>query len=145
MLRQYVLTANMKNLVAISASPTSKHVANERSSRSQLAYLALGNVFLLASLFAFASGFLSSDLFPKSVSAPLALRNRISEVQHVAPFNRVVFLLVDALRSDFVYGDRSGFDFTQRHGIRNLAPTSLLISIATVSYEMAQLFHSPHM
>ena len=117
----------MNKLVAISASLASKHFVNERSSHSQLAYLALGNIFLLASLCAFTSGFISSALFPNSVSAPSARENRISEVQHVAPFNRVVFLLIDALRSDFVYGNCSGFDFTQRHGIRNLTPTSLLI------------------
>lgn len=145
MLKRYVLTANMNKLFAISASLTSKHLANERSSRSQPAYLALGNIFLLASLFAFTSGFLSSTLFPNSVAAPPALGNRISEAQHVAPFNRIVFLLVDALRSDFVYGDHSGFDFTQRHGIHSLATTSLLTSIATVSYEMTLLFHSRHM
>jgi ethanolaminephosphotransferase len=29
-------------------------------------------------------------------------------------FDRVVFMVVDALRSDFVYGYGSGFEFTQR-------------------------------
>lgn len=31
-----------------------------------------------------------------------------------AVFDRVVFMVVDALRSDFVYGHNSGFQFTQR-------------------------------
>ncbi|KAI8960199.1 alkaline phosphatase-like protein [Daldinia sp. FL1419] len=31
-----------------------------------------------------------------------------------APFNRLIFMVVDALRSDFVYSDGSGFEFTQR-------------------------------
>jgi len=31
-----------------------------------------------------------------------------------AVFDRVIFMVVDALRSDFVYGFESGFGFTQR-------------------------------
>ncbi|KAI2601896.1 alkaline phosphatase-like protein [Hypoxylon sp. NC1633] len=31
-----------------------------------------------------------------------------------APFDRLVFMVIDALRSDFVYLDGSGFEFTQR-------------------------------
>jgi hypothetical protein len=34
--------------------------------------------------------------------------------QPEAVFDRVVFMVVDALRSDFVYGYNSGFAFTQR-------------------------------
>ncbi|PSR94205.1 alkaline-phosphatase-like protein [Coniella lustricola] len=37
-----------------------------------------------------------------------------------APFDRVVFMVVDALRSDFVYSPRSGFEYTQsliRNGV----------------------------
>ncbi|KAI0156639.1 alkaline phosphatase-like protein [Hypoxylon sp. FL1284] len=30
-----------------------------------------------------------------------------------APFDRLIFMVVDALRSDFVFSNRSGFDFTQ--------------------------------
>ncbi|GIJ87100.1 hypothetical protein Asppvi_006003 [Aspergillus pseudoviridinutans] len=33
--------------------------------------------------------------------------------QPSAPFDKVVFMVIDALRSDFVYGDDSGFSFTQ--------------------------------
>lgn len=116
----------MNKLVTISASPASWHFANERSFRSQLACLALGAVFLLASLFAFASGFLSSALFPNVVSAPPAFGDHVSEVQDNSPFSRVVFLLVDALRSDFVYSQHSGFEFTQRHDVRTNAMGYLL-------------------
>ncbi len=34
--------------------------------------------------------------------------------QPKAVFDRVIFMVVDALRSDFVYGFESGFGFTQR-------------------------------
>lgn len=134
----------MNKLVTISASPASRHFANEKSSRSRLAYLALGNVFLLASLFAFASDFLSSALFPDVAPVPSALENRNSEVQDDAPFSRVVFLLVDALRSDFVYGERSGFEFTQRYDVRTITTASLLSLVATASSAVGQLCHSQH-
>jgi ethanolaminephosphotransferase len=32
-----------------------------------------------------------------------------------APFDKVIFMVVDALRSDFVYGEGSGMGFTQRY------------------------------
>jgi predicted AlkP superfamily pyrophosphatase or phosphodiesterase len=31
-----------------------------------------------------------------------------------APFNKVVFMVVDALRSDFVFGEDSAMEFVQR-------------------------------
>lgn len=144
MLQRYILVANIDKLVAISASPASRHFANQRSSRSQLAYLALGIIFLLASLFAFTSGFLSSTLFPNDVSAPSAVEDRISEVQDDAPFSRVVFLLVDAMRSDFVYSERLGFGFTQKHDSRVFLMVCLLSRFIIASSAMAQLFRLQH-
>lgn len=32
-----------------------------------------------------------------------------------APFDKVVFMVVDALRSDFVFGEESGMKFVQRY------------------------------
>jgi ethanolaminephosphotransferase len=32
-----------------------------------------------------------------------------------APFNKLVFMVVDALRSDFVFGEESGMSFVQRY------------------------------
>ncbi|KAF8538213.1 alkaline-phosphatase-like protein [Trichophaea hybrida] len=56
----------------------------------------------------FAKGF-----FPYKPFLPgLAVFNE-EDVQTPAPFNKVVFMVVDALRSDFVFGERSGFKFTQ--------------------------------
>lgn len=34
--------------------------------------------------------------------------------QTKAPFDKLVFMVVDALRSDFVFGEESGMNFTQR-------------------------------
>jgi hypothetical protein len=92
----------------------------DRSNGTKFAFFALGNALLLLSVFVFTTGFLSSELFP---SEPFSQsdKNDNSQKQKAAdaPFDRVVFLLVDALRPDFVYGRHSGFEFTQRHGSIN--------------------------
>jgi ethanolaminephosphotransferase len=83
-------------------------------------FFTLGNVLLLVSLFFFTSGFLSSELFPKGNSAYADTHKYDRELRADPVFDRVVFLLVDALRPDFVYGRQSGFEFTQRHGVFNI-------------------------
>lgn len=80
--------------------------------RNQLEKLAiaLANVFVIASLVIFAKGF-----FPHKASLPgVAQWPAASGAStRAAPFDRVVFMVVDALRSDFVYGNSSSFKFTQ--------------------------------
>ncbi|KAE8358167.1 alkaline phosphatase-like protein [Aspergillus caelatus] len=73
------------------------------------ALLLLANAFILVSAIVFAAG-LFRPIPPSSSSAALVDDGPISEV---APFQKVVFLIVDALRSDFVYGLDSNFEFTQ--------------------------------
>ncbi|KAF2716473.1 alkaline phosphatase-like protein [Polychaeton citri CBS 116435] len=89
-------------------------VATGRSPDTMFAYFALGNVLLLASLYVFTSGFLSSALFPSDISTLPHNDSCIKERGAVPPFNRVIFLLIDALRPDFVYSKGSGFGYTQR-------------------------------
>jgi ethanolamine phosphate transferase 2 subunit G len=74
------------------------------------ATLTLSNVLLIAALLVFARGF-----FPHKASIPgLATWPAGSAAAtRLAPFNRVIFMVVDALRSDFVYGNASSFHFTQ--------------------------------
>ena len=71
---------------------------------------ALANVLLIVALLVFARGF-----FPHKASLPgLATWSQESTAAaRKAPFNRVIFMVVDALRSDFVYGNASNFHFTQ--------------------------------
>ncbi|KLJ08907.1 hypothetical protein EMPG_15670 [Blastomyces silverae] len=66
-------------------------------------------LFPLAILF-FAGGF-----FPYKPFIPgLAIFDGESgDIRSSAPFDRVIFMVVDALRSDFVYSNHSGFTFTQ--------------------------------
>lgn len=72
--------------------------------------IAAANIFLIASLVIFAKGF-----FPHKASLPGFAQWPADSLasSRAAPFDRVVFMVVDALRSDFVFGNSSGFQFTQ--------------------------------
>ncbi|KAK5098809.1 major facilitator superfamily transporter protein [Lithohypha guttulata] len=67
------------------------------------------NLVLGAAILVFAKGF-----FPhKAVLPGLATWPEDTSGRVPAPFDKVIFMVVDALRSDFVYGNASSFDFTQ--------------------------------
>ncbi len=78
--------------------------------------MTFSNLLLPIAVLVFASGF-----FPYKPFLPgLATFEDVQELvtanvaQPEAIFDRVVFMVVDALRSYFVYGYNSGFGFTQR-------------------------------
>ncbi|XXH00895.1 hypothetical protein Hte_007246 [Hypoxylon texense] len=48
-----------------------------------------------------------------STPAPAEIATDPGVAADSAPFNKVVFMVIDALRSDFVYAENSGFTFTQ--------------------------------
>lgn len=79
------------------------------------AALVLANLLLPVAVLVFASGF-----FPyKPVLPGLATFDDGNDGAPEARFKRVVFMVVDALRSDFVYGHDSGFTFTQGYGFED--------------------------
>ncbi|EME43588.1 hypothetical protein DOTSEDRAFT_72826 [Dothistroma septosporum NZE10] len=80
-----------------------------RSAGLRTACLTLANVLLPIAVLIFATGF-----FPyKPVLPGLATLEGHKDDMAAPIFDRVVFMVVDALRSDFVYGHNSGFKFTQ--------------------------------
>lgn len=79
--------------------------------------LTLANLLLPVAILIFASGF-----FPYKPLLPgLAEWEDDEDVGFEAgtgahaPFNKVVFMVVDALRSDFVFWEDSAMDFVQRY------------------------------
>ena len=78
---------------------------------SRLWTVLLANTLLVASLVVFAIGF-----FPYKASLPGLAEWRADSLRPrgLAPFDKVIFMVVDALRSDFVYGNESKFLFTQQ-------------------------------
>ena len=72
--------------------------------------LILSNVLIPIAIFVFATGFFPYKPFiPGFASHDGAHAALVKD----APFDKVIFMVVDALRSDFVYSSPSGFNFTQ--------------------------------
>ncbi|KAL6864327.1 alkaline phosphatase-like protein [Trichoderma novae-zelandiae] len=86
-------------------------VAPRNGSLAGSLLLAAANILIPLSILVFATGF-----FPYKPFLP-----GLAEFEPLeygpppkAPFDKLVFMVVDALRSDFVYSDDSGFEYTQR-------------------------------
>jgi ethanolaminephosphotransferase len=84
------------------------------SRRLRVACLTLANLLLPVAVLVFAAGF-----FPyKPVLPGLADwqdgEDGEKSIEAHAPFNKVIFMVVDALRSDFVFGEDSAMGFVQR-------------------------------
>ncbi|KIW76089.1 hypothetical protein Z517_10834 [Fonsecaea pedrosoi CBS 271.37] len=78
------------------------------------AALSLSNILLIAALVIFARGFFPHKAFlPGLATWPATSGAGAGAGAQAAPFDRVIFMVVDALRSDFVYGNASSFAFTQ--------------------------------
>jgi len=86
----------------------------------QTLLLALANLLIPVSILIFATGF-----FPYKPFMPGLATYADTESGNVlgigsreppkAPFDKLVFMVVDALRSDFVFGEESGMSFVQRY------------------------------
>ncbi|KAF6223452.1 hypothetical protein HO133_000295 [Letharia lupina] len=88
-----------------------KH-ASVMSPRSlSLLLLTLANLLIPISIFIFATGFFPYKPFIPG-RATFQDPNNGGQLAS-APFDKVIFMVVDALRSDFVYSPESGFKFTQ--------------------------------
>ena len=81
--------------------------------------LAVANLLIPVAILVFATGF-----FPYKPFMPgLAVYEELSQddvlgngrqMPPAAPFDKLVFMVVDALRSDFMFGEESGMSFVQR-------------------------------
>ena len=83
----------------------------------QTVFLILANLLIPVAILVFATGFFPYKPFLPGLAALGDVQEPAME-QPDAAFDRVVFMVVDALRSDFVYGNNSGVEFTQRYGER---------------------------
>ncbi|KAL2037023.1 hypothetical protein N7G274_010308 [Stereocaulon virgatum] len=79
--------------------------------RFALLLLISANLLIPIAILVFATGFFPYKPF---IPGRASFANGKDVRRHVsAPFDKVVFMVVDALRSDFVYSRNSGFNFTQ--------------------------------
>jgi len=115
-----------------------------RSSSLRLAALIIANVLIPLAVVIFASGFFPYKPFLPGLATSQDEQEGI-QLASEAVFDRVVFMVVDALRSDFVYGYNSGFEFTQRYSIWSLWLSEWLADYGIVSYVPAPLYPSQPM
>ncbi|KAK6354180.1 major facilitator superfamily transporter protein [Orbilia blumenaviensis] len=74
--------------------------------------LAVGNLLLVIAVLVFAKAFFPYKPFLQGLAQHADYHNN-GETPAPAQFEKIVFMLVDALRSDFVFGEPSGFEYTQ--------------------------------
>ncbi|KAK6529640.1 major facilitator superfamily transporter protein [Arthrobotrys megalospora] len=74
--------------------------------------LAAGNLLLVLAVLVFAKAFFPYKPFLQGLAQHADYHDN-GETPAPAQFEKVVFMLVDALRSDFVFGEHSGFEYTQ--------------------------------
>ncbi|KAK1236825.1 hypothetical protein MKX07_005944 [Trichoderma sp. CBMAI-0711] len=86
-------------------------VASRNSSLAGSLLLTAANILVPLSILVFATGFFPYKPFLPGLAEYEPLQYGPPPK---APFDRLVFMVVDALRSDFVYSDGSGFEYTQR-------------------------------
>lgn len=81
--------------------------------------LAIANLLIPVAILIFATGFFPYKPFMPGLAGFEELENygkSGEDMRHPpeAPFDKLVFMVVDALRSDFVYSEESGMKFVQR-------------------------------
>ncbi|EPS39021.1 hypothetical protein H072_7217 [Dactylellina haptotyla CBS 200.50] len=74
--------------------------------------LVAGNLLLIVSVLVFAQAFFPYKPFLQGLAQHADYHDE-GQVPAPPQFDKIVFMLIDALRSDFVFGDNSGFQFTQ--------------------------------
>lgn len=112
-------------------------------------FLALANLLIPVAILGFATGFFPYKPFMPGLAEYEELdwkgrhEDELKEPP-TAPFDKLVFMVVDALRSDFVYSNESGMSFVQRFVLSyicepNLFPTDdSSVSFATVPLSPSQ-------
>jgi ethanolaminephosphotransferase len=82
--------------------------------------LAIANLLIPVAILIFATGFFPYKPFmPGLAKYEELVQNDVLgkgwQTPPAAPFDKLVFMVVDALRSDFVFGEESGMSFVQRY------------------------------
>lgn len=83
-------------------------------------FLTVANLLIPVAILVFATGFFPYKPFMPGLAQyeDLGFSEKLGkdwQKPPTPPFDKVVFMVVDALRSDFVYGEESGMSFVQRY------------------------------
>jgi ethanolaminephosphotransferase len=87
---------------------------------SRTMLLALANLLIPVAILVFATGFFPYKPFMPGLAKyeELGWNRQLGakwQEPPAAPFDKLVFMVVDALRSDFMFGEESGMGFVQRY------------------------------
>jgi ethanolaminephosphotransferase len=87
--------------------------------------LTLANLLIPVAILTFATGFFPYKPYMPGLAEfeELGSNHALGEGWQKlpeAPFDKLVFMVVDALRSDFVFGEESGMSFVQRYEERSI-------------------------
>jgi hypothetical protein len=115
------------------------------ASRSIL--LALANLLIPVAILVFATGFFPYKPFMPGLARyeELSLSGASREgwkKPPEAPFDKLVFMVVDALRSDFVFEEGSGMNFVQRYRHQTVTRSFQSADYCPVLYETVPHFPS---
>ena len=114
---------------------------------SRTVLLTLANLLIPVAIVIFATGFFPYKPFMPGLAKyeELGLSNVVGEGRQeppVAPFDKLVFMVVDALRSDFVFGEESGMTFVQRHVLQYRRGVHPYANYRPASYKMVPQYPS---
>lgn len=89
---------------------------------NQAILLTIANLLIPVAIIVFATGFFPYKPFMPGLAQyeELGWENAMGWKEGSVsepPFDKLVFMVVDALRSDFVYGEESGMNFVQRYDL----------------------------
>lgn len=87
---------------------------SSRNGAPAVILLTIANILIPIAILIFATGFFPYKPFLPGLAEYVDLGHARGSQPPDAPFDRLIFMVVDALRSDFVYLDGSGFQFTQQ-------------------------------
>ncbi|KAF2652128.1 alkaline phosphatase-like protein [Lophiostoma macrostomum CBS 122681] len=81
----------------------------------QWPYLTIANLLIPVAVLVFATGFFPYKPFMPGLATyeEADMPDSLGQAQPPAIFDKVVFMVVDALRSDFVFGEESGMEYVQ--------------------------------
>jgi hypothetical protein len=105
--------------------------------------LTVANLLIPVAILVFATGFFPYKPFMPGLAEyeELAWSEKMGEDWQKppeAPFDKLIFMVVDALRSDFAYGEESGMTFVQRYdGFSNPRSRGMVTDHCIALYGMA--------
>jgi hypothetical protein len=111
--------------------------------------LAIANLLIPVAILIFATGFFPYKPFMPGLAKYEELgQNDVLgkgwQTPPAAPFDKLVFMVVDALRSDFVFGEESGMSFVQRYVEHSIGERERITELTIIQSDTRRYRRPPH-